>query len=128
MTNKMRKQYQRKFTKILRKANKLIEKDELWLGRFIVRQIGGRWENFSDGSGGILHCIVRCIDKKTRQYKDFCIEYAPWLNTIWWKFSMDILNTFIVEDLNVWKNGNPRQEIKDWTKVKIPKEALERTS
>ena len=125
--NKMRKEYQRQFTRKLREANKAIREDNLWLGRVEVRQISARWEEFEDGSGGILHTILRCIDKKTRQYKDYCLEYAPWIRTINWKISMDILNTFFVEDLDVWHTGNPREEVQDWTKVPIDVKALEHT-
>ena len=125
--NKMRKEYQRQFTRKLREANKAIREDGLWLGRVEVRQISARWEEFEDGSGGILHTILRCIDKKTRQYKDYCLEYAPWMNTFNWKMSMDILNKFFVEDLDVWRTGNPREEIYDWTKKTIDPKALERT-
>ena len=125
--NKMRKEYQRQFTRKLREMNKAIREDDLWLGRVEVRQISARWEEFEDGSGGILYTILRCIDKKTRQYKDYCLEYAPWMSTINWKISMDILNKFFVEDLDVWRTGNPREEIYDWTKKPIDPKALERT-
>lgn len=125
--NKMRKEYQRQFTRKLREANKAIREDNLWLGRVEVRQISARWEEFSDGSGGILHTVLRCIDKKTRQYKDYCLEYAPWIRIINWKISMDILNTFFVEDLDVWGTGNPRDEIFDWTKVPVDPKALKHT-
>ena len=125
--NKMRKEYQRQFTQKLREANKVIREDNLWLGRVEVRQISARWEEFSDGSGGILHTVLRCIDKKTKQYKDYCLEYAPWMRTFSWKMSMDILNKFFVEDLDVWRTGNPRDEIFDWTKVPIDPKALKRT-
>lgn len=125
--NKMRKEYQRQFTRKLREANKAIREDNLWLGRVEVRQISARWEEFSDGSGGILHTVLRCIDKKTRQYKDYCLEYAPWMRTINWKMSMDILNKFFVEDLDVWRTGNPRDEIFDWIKVPVDPKALEKT-
>ena len=125
--NKMRKEYQRQFTKLLRRTNRAIKEDDLWLGRVEVRQISARWEEFSDGSGGILHTVLRCIDKKTQQYKDYCLEYAPWINTMNWKISMEILNTFFVEDLDVWRTGNPREEIQDWTKVPVDTKALEHT-
>lgn len=125
--NKMRKEYQRQFTQKLRETNKAIREDNLWLGRVEVRQISARWEEFSDGSGGILHTILRCIDKKTRQYKDYCLEYAPWIRTMNWKISYDILNKFFVEDLDVWRTGNPRDEIFDWTKVPVNPKALEKT-
>ena len=125
--NKMRKEYQRQFTQKLREANKAIRKDNLWFGRVEVRQISARWEEFEDDSGGILHTVLRCIDKKTRQYKDYCLEYAPWISTINWKISMDILNKFFVEDLDVWRTVNPRDEIFDWTKVPVDPKALKRT-
>lgn len=125
--NKMRKEYQRQFTKKLKETNRAIKEDNLWLGRVEVRQISARWEEFSDGSGGILHTVLRCIDKKTRQYKDYTFEYAPWIRTINWKISYDILNKFFVEDLDVWRTGSPRDEIFDWTKVSVDPKALEKT-
>ena len=112
------KQYQNKFTKLIHEWNKTLDEDELWLGRFHILQIRSRWEDFEDGSGGILHAVLRCFDKKTRQYKDYCIEYAPWMNTIQWKIGMEIINTFVVEDIDVWKEKpNPRESIQDWTKI-----------
>ena len=125
--NNMRKQYQRGMTKLLRKTNKVIKEDDLWLGRVEVRQISARWQEFEDGSGGILYTVLRCIDKKTRQYKDYCFEYAPWITTIYWTISYDILNDFFVEALDVWRTANPRDEIQDWTKVPIDAKALEHT-
>ena len=125
--NKMRKEYQRQFTKKLRETNRAIKEDNLWLGRVEVRQISAHWEEFSDGSGGILHTVLRCIDKKTRQYKDYTFEYAPWISNINWHISYDILNEFFVEDLDVWRTGNPRDEIFDWTKVPVDPKALEKT-
>ncbi len=125
--NKMRKEYQHQFTRKLRETNKVIREDNLWLGRVEVRQISARWEEFEDGSGGILHTVLRCIDKKTRQYKDYCLEYAPWIRTMNWQISYDILNEFFVEDLDVWRTGNPRDEIFDWTKVPVDPKALEKT-
>ena len=124
---KFRRKYQKQFNKLIKKTNNAIIEDDLWLGRVEVRQIRSRFEFFSDGSGGILHTVLRCIDKKTRQYKDYCLEYAPWMHTIHWKISMDILNTFFVEDLDVWRTENPRKEIKDWTKVPVDPKALEHT-
>ena len=125
--NKMRKQYQRSFTRLLRETNKAIKEDELWLGRVEVRQISARWEEFEDGSGGVLHAVLRCIDKKTRQYKDYCFEYAPWRVNLHWHISMDILNKFFVEDLDVWRTGDPRNEIFNWNKIPVDPKALEKT-
>ena len=117
---RLRKRYQRNFTKLVRKYNKAIEDDDLWQGRFVCRQIYSHWENFDDGSGGILHTVIRCVDKQTRQYKDFTFEYADWIRTFHWHFSMDILNKFIVEDIDAWRTGNPKEEKQDWTEIEIP--------
>ena len=115
---KLYKKYQRQFTNLIHQYNKAIDEDDLWLGRFHILQVRSKWESFNDNSGGILHAVVRCFDKKTRQYKDYCVEYAPWMFAIHWHIQMDILNTFIVEDIDVWKEEpNPRQNIKDWTKI-----------
>ena len=112
------KQYQNKFTKLLHEWNKALDEDDVWLGRFHILQVRSRWEWFDDNSGGILHAVVRCFDKKTRQYKDYCVEYAPWMRTINWKIGMEILNTFIVEDIDVWKETpSPREDVKDWTNI-----------
>ena len=117
-SRKLYKKYQNDFAKLLHKYNKAIDEDELWLGRFHILQIRSKWEYFEDGSGGILHAVIRCFDKKTRQYKDYFTEYAPWMRTIHWNIQMDILNTFIVEDLDVWKeNPNPREDVRDWTQI-----------
>ena len=112
------KQYQNKFTKLIHKYNKALDEDDLWLGRFHILQVRSRWEWFDDNSGGILHTVVRCFDKKTRQYKDYCVQYAPWMRTINWKIGMEILNNFIVDVINVWdETPNPRESVKDWTNI-----------
>ena len=56
-----------------------------------MRIIRSRWEWFEDDSGGILHSIIRCCDKKTEQYKDFFIEYAPWIRSIHWHIGMEYI-------------------------------------
>ena len=112
------KQYQNKFTKLIHKYNKALDEDDLWLGRFHMLQVRSRWEAFEDNSGGILHAVIRCFDKKTRQYKDYCVQYAPWMRTINWKIGMEILNNFIVDVINVWdETPNPRESVKDWTNI-----------
>ena len=40
---------------------------------------------------------------------------------------MEILNRFFVEDLDVWRTGNPREKIEDWTKIPVDPKALEHT-
>lgn len=99
MRNDMRRKYQKGLTKLLREANKKLKDDDYWLGRFYVLQRKSYWEEFSDGSGGILHAYVRVYDHVTGYYRDFIYDYAPYFHALRWHLYMDILNTFIVEDL-----------------------------
>lgn len=117
MRDKLCKKYQHQLNKKLRELNVSIEHDNLWLGRFYAKQMRYRWRRFSDGSGGILWTVIRMCDKKTGEYKDYILEYAPFFSTINWHISMDIGNDFIVEYLKVWENENPRNEIQDWRGV-----------
>ena len=56
---KLRKAYQRKLNQKIRAMNKNIANDMLWMGRFEFRQKEASFEEFSDGSGGILIVILR---------------------------------------------------------------------
>ena len=126
MKDKMRKAYQREFNKRIRTLNKNIANDNLWRGRFIFLQRDAHWCRFSDGSGGELTVFVRGYDKKTGYYKDYCLEFAPWLNSVNWHLSMDIANEFITEAAGVWSE-NPRPSIdtaEDWTSTKVNVEKL----
>ena len=126
MRDKMRKAYQREFNKRIRALNKNIANDNLWRGRFIFLQRDARWWRFSDGSGGELIVFVRGYDKKTGYYKDYRLEFAPWLKSVNWHLSMDIANEFITEAAEVWTE-NPRPSIdtaEDWTSAKVNVEKL----
>lgn len=124
--HKLFRTYQKGFTKLLRKLNKSIADDDLWLGRFEFRQQRCSLEEFSDGSGGILYVTIRAYDKKTQYYKDYNIEYAPYLELSGYKI-WEIGNRFIVEDSEVWKEmPSPRDEtfVKDYRKIHMPDEKM----
>lgn len=120
MRDKLRKKYQSKLNKLIKELNETIENDPLWNGRFVFHIMYSDFERFKDGSGGLLYVIIRGYDKKSGYYKDYTLEYAPYLKfakyDIW-----EISNNFITKDTNVWKNGNnPYDDNKiDYTKVKI---------
>lgn len=122
MRNKLRRKYQRKLNKIVKNINKSIEEDSLWNGRFVFHIMATDFERFSDGSGGMLYTIIRGYDKKSKVYKDYILQYAPFLPfaqaNIW-----RIVNKFITEDTDTWHNGNnPYKEVKiDYRKIKIDK-------
>ena len=58
MSFRLRKATQRKFNADMRFVNRVIENDDLWQGRFVVRQKKASWEVFEDGSGGLLFTVV----------------------------------------------------------------------
>lgn len=93
----------------LYKATHAIEKDPLWKGRFIVRRVHSRLEAFHDGSGYLLHVLIRFYDKKTKIRQERwvdALEIENWLGS--W------MNEFIVERVRVWENEKPYEECKSW--------------
>ena len=66
MKFKQRKKYQRFLNKQIKDLNKSVEVDELWKGRFFIRQIQSDWIEFDDHSGGILKACLEFRDKKTK--------------------------------------------------------------
>ena len=106
MMNKLHKKYQRLFTKELKYINNSLKKDDLWKGRFYVMQRKCSFYDFPDQSGTVMTIHLRCYDHITNYYKDYVIDYAPYYPTNLWKLHMDIMNTFIVKNLNIWKDCN----------------------
>lgn len=124
----MRKKYQRAFNKKIRAINKNVANDNLWRGRFEMRQKDAHFTKFSDGSGGILTVFVRAYDKHTKYYKDYVIDFAPYLSFNDWHV-WDAMNGFITQDAKVWEQRpNPTEAgfKKDYTKVHIPDEIMEK--
>lgn len=113
----------------MRQLNKNIEEDNLWKDRFVFRQIDAQFQRFEDGSGGILYTFVRAYDKRTGYYKDYCIEYAPYLHFVG-SYLWEMANKFIVEDACVWQQedrGNLRPETSlDFRSLKVPEEVWKR--
>lgn len=90
-----------------------LEKDPLWRGRFIVRRIRSELETFTDGSGALLHVLVRFYDKKTHKRKDI------WGDVLDIQSNMFLwMNEFITNDVQVWQNENPYDDPTDWRKRK----------
>ena len=110
------KVHQRAVNKILREMNRNIENDELWMGRFFIRQWARGVVTYEDHSGMYLWLELRLYDKKTKKYLQwFCDSHdVTGFNgsRVWQK-----MNDFIVEDLDVWHNEDPRNEKHDWRAV-----------
>lgn len=97
MKSKRRKNHQRWLNAFIKYANKCIEDDDLWLGRFVVKQNATQMHWFEDGSGGILYCDLTFRDKKTGRTKRW---YTDCLELDWHYWIA--MNNFIIEDCQVW--------------------------
>ena len=121
MKNRMRKQYQKNLTSALKIVNREIKKDNLWLGRFEIRQGETQFLKWDDNSGGILYCRMRVFDKATGYYKDYSFDYYGKICN--WKL-WQIANKFITQDCAVWRSGDPREQVHDYRRIGVPQELL----
>ena len=85
--------------RIMRQLNENIQNDNLWRGRFYVRQIASQWYEYEDKSGADLWVVVRFYDKKTGITKDAAGTVNHWRRGIrlWYE-----MNDFIVKTVDVW--------------------------
>lgn len=96
-----RKKAQRRVNHVIREINDGILKDDLWNGRFYIRQLASWIRPWPDNSGltGIIHCEF--IDLKsgfTKEYWFDLIDFEkPFVGHIWWT-----MNSFITEEAPVW--------------------------
>ena len=98
LTSKNRKRHQRAMNKIMREINRNIEQDDLWKGRFYVRQVGAQWYIYPDKSGAELIVRLRFYDKVTgvtKAYVGTSNELRMWNGFRMWL----LMNNFIVEDV-----------------------------
>ena len=114
LTSKNRKRHQREMNKLMKSMNRNIENDDLWRGRFCVRQVAAQWHEYEDKSGAELRVILRFIDKKTGFYWETTetVNHWRWVNgnKLWWT-----MNEFIVERVNVWSE-DPKPGSEEWKK------------
>ena len=114
LTSMDRKVHQRAINKVVRTMNRNLEQDELWRGRFMVRQDESpQWRRYEDGSGAELWVRLRFIDRATGRY------YVKWETVNHWRglrangyaiwFTM---NWLITEHWDVWKESYARAH--DW--------------
>lgn len=114
MKTMKRKNHQRWFNQYCRYVNKIIENDDLWLGRFYIKQEATNMKWFEDKSGGIMYALILMCDKKTgitrsKWYDGLGMEWQ-----FWWDF-----NNFIINDCKVWEEElNPYENRIDFRKVK----------
>ena len=73
LTSMDKKKHQRAMNQLVRSFNKALEKDELWCGRFVIRQVySPQWHRYDDGSGAELFVHLKFIDRSTEQGQSRC--------------------------------------------------------
>ena len=107
-----RKKHQRHMNKYVRAINKNIENDDLWRGRFYVRQVDSPYFYvYEDGSGASLERIHLVITDRatgnTYDGWDSVNGWCHWNGSRLWQW----VNTAIVEHFDVWNSNkiNPRE-------------------
>ncbi len=96
-------------TRLIRETNRNIEKDNLWKGRFYVRQVGNaEFIRYDDKSGAELYVKLECVDRKTGK------TYIKGESVNHWRIFngsnlFGFMNWFIVDFVKVW-DENPRPE------------------
>ena len=104
LTSMNKKRYQREINRLVREANKSIEKDDLWHGRFCIKQVESpQWHVYEDKSGAEYFVHLKFIDKCTGRYWIQAETVNHWRGSFGngWRI-WDKMNWFIVEHCNVW--------------------------
>lgn len=116
-SNRQRKLEQRKVNRAIHRLNRNLLNDELWRGRFECHQKDADWQPFTDGSGGVLECLIEYRDKKTGR--------------CWLSWSQDLIiymfnehylkmNDFIVRKSGVYDDiESVKNDKTDWSRVKF---------
>lgn len=104
LTSMNKKRHQREINRLVREANKSIEKDDLWYGRFCIKQVESpQWHIYEDKSGAEYFVHLKFIDKCTGRYWIQAETVNHWRGSFGngWRI-WDKMNWFIVEHCNVW--------------------------
>ena len=103
-----RKCHQRQVNKVFRAVNKNIERDDLWQGRFVVRQQASYFIQYEDKSGCYLVVVYDFLDKKTGQVSRTYYEPDYSLSMFGGTKLFMQMNDFIVLDCDVWNVKNKK--------------------
>ena len=111
LTSTDRKIHQRALNRLVREFNRVLEKDELWNGRFVIRQIySPQWHRYEDGSGAELFVHLKFVDLCTGRYWIAANNVNQWRG-VWangyrlW----EIMNWLITVHWDVWKEDLARK-------------------
>jgi hypothetical protein len=111
LTSKNKKRHQRTLNKLIRDVNKAIEQDNLWYGRFYIKQVESpQWHVYEDKSGAEYFVHLKFIDKCTGRYWIQAETVNHWRGSFGngWRL-WDKMNWFIVNYLDVWKEDFARE-------------------
>lgn len=111
LTSKNKKRHQRAINKLVRAFNRQLEQDDLWLGRFMVRQIySPQWYYYEDGSGAELFVHLKFIDRATGRYWIAAHDVNHWRSfhgngyRLW-----ETMNWLITQHWDVWQEDAARE-------------------
>lgn len=110
LTSMDRKTHQRAINRTVRAFNKRLELDDLWLGRFVVRQYedSPQWRKYEDDFGAELSVKLKFIDRATGRYyvgNHTVNEWRSFNGSRIWR----IMNWLITEHWNVWQEDFARE-------------------
>ena len=110
LTSMDRKTHQRAINRAVRVFNKRLELDDLWLGRFVVRQYedSPRWRKYKDNSGAELWVKLKFIDRATGRYyvgNHTVNEWCSFNGSRIWR----IMNWLITKHWDVWEEDFARE-------------------
>ena len=109
LTSHNKKRHQRAINKLVRAMNRNLEQDDLWCGRFVIRQDESpQWRLYEDGSGAELFVRLRFIDRATGRYyvgNHTVNEWRSFNGSRIWR----IINWLITEHWDVWQEDFARE-------------------
>lgn len=98
------KKYIRSANRVAKRMNDLMAEDDLWRGRFYVRQKKYWKKEYEDKSGLQVVFLYEFVDLKTGHKKEYWFDNfdlddsGPFTYRFWRK-----MNDFIVEECDVWR-------------------------
>ena len=86
-TSLKRKRHQQLINKYVRAMNKNLQEDNIWRGRFEIRQIHSDFYVFEDKSGAYIISYFEIIDKFTRKARMVRIEESLFIESFFGRHS-----------------------------------------
>jgi hypothetical protein len=111
LTSQNKKRHQRAINKMVHTMNRNLEQDDLWCGRFVIRQVGSpEWLRYEDGSGAELYVKLKFIDRATGRYYVGRHSVNGWrgLRATGWRI-WELMNWLITDHWNVWQEDFARE-------------------